>query len=141
MAFYPEQKEKGCTTKDKQIHITLERVQLRVQLPKEIVPGYTLIGGPRTDQVRKYFLLSHARFSNTLWHLMFSQIHFASFTPHTLSWPKVTPHLASNKMVNIALNCANIQLEKRRKGLRNGFTLFLKIGGKKFCGYIMCVCV
>jgi len=43
-------------------------------------------------------------------------------------------------MVNIALNCANIQLEKRRKGLRNGFTLFLKIGGKKFCGYIMCVC-
>jgi hypothetical protein len=44
-------------------------------------------------------------------------------------------------MVNIALYCANIQLEKRRKGLRNVFTMFLKIGGKKFYGYIICVCV
>jgi hypothetical protein len=57
------------------------------------------------------------------------------------SWPKVTPHLASNKMVNIALNCPNIQLEKRRKGLRNVFTMFLKIGRKKFYGFIICVCV
>ncbi len=52
MAFYPEQKEKGCTTKDKQIHITLESLA-QGSTAKGDSTRVHIDGGPRTDHVRK----------------------------------------------------------------------------------------